>query len=85
MSMCIWGLVCHEGVDNSVCYPKEKKACASREALVLHSSVDKVTDTIDKKFAGVATVEKPNSTNLRSECWVMGENHPESRDLTARL
>ena len=53
----------------------------------LHSSVDKVTDTdtIDKKFASVTTVEKPNSTNFRSECWVMGENHTESRDLTARV
>ena len=67
--MCIWGLVCiMEVLITLVCYPKEKKACASRGALVLHSSIDKVTDTdtdtIDKRFASVATVEKPNSTNL---------------------
>ena len=51
---------CNEGVDNTVCHPKEKKACVSSEGvcpLALKSSADKVTDAkIDKKLVSKVRV-----------------------------
>ena len=74
---------CNEGVDNTVCHPKEEKACVSREgvcSLALNSSVDKVTDTkVDKKLVSKVTAGE-SASNEGSECIMMGD-HSRARDL----